>query len=159
MDANKVVYVAGYTEDLNGDVVRHPNSSGCDAVSGACVWVPFNTPGVGSGTSFGAPRVAAALASVLAVFPHTTPPGPRQVVETNRAREVDTLPNGLGVVDFTRLTLMDDTGEWRLVANKRRIQSCRRTAEPERRETSRQRGRFRRISPFPPAAKKLPWER
>ena len=116
VDANKVVYVAGYTEDLNGDVVRHPNSSGCDAVSGACVWVPFNTPGVGSGTSFGAPRVAAALASVLAVFPYTTHQDLARLLKLS-AREVDTLPNGLGVVDFTRLTTMDDTGEWRLVAN------------------------------------------
>ena len=32
-------------------------------------------------------------------------------------RQVSTLPNGLGVVDFTRLTTLDASGEWRLVNN------------------------------------------
>ena len=81
VDADKVVYVAGYAVNDSGDLVRHPRSSGCDTVSRACVWVPFVTPGVGSGTSFGSPRVAAALASVLAVFPNTTPSEPRQDAE------------------------------------------------------------------------------
>lgn len=116
VDTDKVVYVAGYTVNGRGDVVRHPHSSGCDAVSDACVWVPFVTPGVGSGTSFGSPRVAAALASVLAVFPNTTHQNLARMLKTS-AREVATLPNGLGVVDFTRLTTLDASGEWRLVGN------------------------------------------
>ena len=113
-DADKVVYVAGYAVTRRGDIVRHPNSSGCDTVSSACVWVPFITPGVGAGTSFGAPRVAAALASVLAVFPNTTHQNLARMLKTS-ARKVPTLPNGLGAVDFSRLTTLDDSGEWRLV--------------------------------------------
>ena len=114
--ADKVVYVAGYAVNRRGDIVRHPRSSGCDTVSSACVWVPFVTPGVGAGTSFGAPRVAAALASVLAVFPNTTHQNLAKMLKTS-ARKVPTLPNGLGVVDFTRLTTLDASGEWRLVDN------------------------------------------
>ena len=116
VEADKVVYVAGYTVNDRGNVVRHPHSSGCDAVSNACVWVPFVTPGVGSGTSFGSPRVAAALASVLAVFPNTTHQNLARMLKTS-ARKIATLPNGLGVVDFTRLTTLDASGEWRLVNN------------------------------------------
>ena len=114
VDADKVVYVAGYAVNRRGHIVRHPNSSGCDTVSSACVWAPFVTPGVGAGTSFGAPRVAAALASVLAVFPNTTHQNLAKMLKTS-VRKVSTLPNGLGVVDFTRLTTLDDSGEWRLV--------------------------------------------
>ena len=116
VNADKVVYVAGYTVNGRGDVVRHPHSSGCDAVSDACVWVPFVTPGVGSGTSFGSPRVAGALASVLAVFPNTTHQNLARMLKTS-VRKVSTLPNGLGVVDFTRLTTLDASGEWRLINN------------------------------------------
>ena len=115
VDADKVVYVAGYGVDDRGVVVRHPRSSGCDSVSSACVWAPFETPGVGHGTSFGAPRVAAALASVLAVFPGTTHQSLARLLKVS-ARRVPTLPNGLGVVDFTRLTTLDASGEWRLVS-------------------------------------------
>ena len=114
VDADKAVYIAGYTVDGSGDIVRHPRSSGCDTVSSACVWVPFLTPGVGNGTSFGAPRVAAALASVLAVFPDTTHQNLARLLKAS-ARKVPTLPNGLGAVDFTRLTRLDAGGEWRLV--------------------------------------------
>ena len=114
VEADKAVYVAGYRVNNDGDIVRHPRSSGCDAVSDACVWVPFVTPGVGRGTSFGAPRVAAALASVLAVFPNTTHQDLARLLKTS-TRKVSTLPNGLGVVDFTRLTTLDASGEWRLV--------------------------------------------
>ena len=116
VDADKAVYVAGYTVDERGNIVRHPRSSGCDTVSRACVWAPFITPGVGSGTSFGAPRVAAALASVLAVFPATTHQNLARLLKAS-ARRVGTLPNGLGVVDFTRLTALDAAGEWRLVSD------------------------------------------
>ena len=112
--ADKVVYVAGYGVDAGGDVVRHPHSSGCDAVSDACVWAPFVTPGVGAGTSFGTARVAAALASVLAVFPRTTHQNLARMLKAS-ARRLSTLPNGLGVVDLTRLTTLDTGGDWRLV--------------------------------------------
>ena len=116
VDADKVVYVAGYAVDAGGDIVRHPRSSGCDSVTGACVWVPFVTPGIGGGTSFGAPRVAAALASVLAVFPGTTHQNLARLLKAS-TRRVSTLPNGLGVVDFARLTTLDASGEWRLVSD------------------------------------------
>lgn len=116
VDADKAVYVGGYAVDSAGDIVRHPRSSGCDTVSRACVWVPFVTPGIGRGTSFGAARAAAALASVLAVFPDTTPQDLARLLKAS-ARRVPTLPNGLGVVDFSRLTTLDASGEWRLVSN------------------------------------------
>ena len=114
LDADKVVYVAGYDVNTSGDIVRHHRSSGCDTVSSACVWVPFLTPGIGPGTSFGTPRVAAAMASVLAVFPNTTHQNLARMLKMS-ARKVPTLPNGLGVVDFTRLTILDGKGEWRPV--------------------------------------------
>ena len=116
VDADEVVYVAGYAVNDSGDLARHPHSSGCDTVSSACVWVPFVTPGIGSGTSFGSARVTAALASVLAVFPNTTHQNLARMLKTS-VRKVSTLPNGLGVVDFTRLTTLDASGEWRLVNN------------------------------------------
>ena len=61
--------------------------------------------------------MAAALASVLAVFPNTTHQNLAKMLKTS-VRKVSTLPNGLGVVDFTRLTTLDASGEWRLVTNK-----------------------------------------
>ena len=151
VDADKVVYVAGYAVDDRGDIVRHPRSSGCGTVSRACVWVPFVTPGVGSGTSFGAPRVAAALASVLAVFPNTTHQNLARLLKAS-ARRVPTLPNGLGVVDFTRLTTLDGSGEWRLVSESGAFNAAvaplqlNHVALPGTRQ-------LRPASPFPPTAR------
>ena len=76
--ANKVLYVAGH--DRQGNLyVRHADSSGCKGADEGCLWAPFVSEGVGAGTSHSAPKVAAALASVLAVFPRHQPSEPAEI--------------------------------------------------------------------------------
>ena len=77
--ANKLIYVAGWDKDRNGNYVRHFHSSGCkysddnlnDELDG-CLWTRFHFDDR-SGTSYSSPNLSAALASVLAVFPDTLP--------------------------------------------------------------------------------------
>ena len=73
--ANKLLFVAGYEKDAGGNYTRHWESSGCKdgELEGGCLWTRYEFPGVGRGTSFSSPHLSAALASVLAVFPDTTP--------------------------------------------------------------------------------------
>ena len=73
--ANKLLFVAGYERDADGNYVRHWESSGCkdSELVGGCLWTQYEFPGVFRGTSLSAPQVSGALASVLAVFPDTTP--------------------------------------------------------------------------------------
>ena len=77
--ANKLIYIAGWDKDENGNYVRNFYSSGCkysddklnDELDG-CLWTRFEFDG-GGGTSVSSQNFAAALASVLAVFPDTLP--------------------------------------------------------------------------------------
>ena len=112
--------------------------TGCigEGISEGCIWAPFGfsgypeskkgfscsgrgctddrRPGYG-GTSSSAPHVAAALASVLAVFPETTP---QNLIRLAKACAIPTpsLPGGVGRADFACMTTMSDNGEWRLVS-------------------------------------------
>ena len=70
--ANKLLLVAGYDRDANGDYIRHHGSSSCKDVDDGCLWSPFWFLDVGYGTSLSTPNVAASLASVLSIFPDTS---------------------------------------------------------------------------------------
>ena len=78
--ANKLMYVAGWDKDKNGNYTRHEMSTGCKVpegrFDGGCIWTQFvfeTHYGEFHGTSYSTPNFAAALASVLAVFPDTLP--------------------------------------------------------------------------------------
>ena len=73
--ANKLLFVAGYDKDADGNYIRHWESNGCKdgELASGCLWARYEFPGIGQGTSFSAPQLSAALASVLAVTPDTTP--------------------------------------------------------------------------------------
>ena len=78
--ANKLMYVAGWDKDKNGNYIRAESATGCkvseDRFDGGCIWARYvfeNHYGNMKGTSLSAPNFAAALASVLAVFPDTSP--------------------------------------------------------------------------------------
>ena len=66
------------------------------------------------GTSASAPHVAAALASVLAVYPDTSP---QDLIRLAKACAIPTpsLPGGVGRADFACMTKTGDDGEWRAV--------------------------------------------
>ena len=72
-----------------------------------CLWAPYVTEGVGAGTSLSTPRVAAALASVLAVFPdtsHTNLAKFAKACALKRGNGIEVLlrqSGGVGVADFT----------------------------------------------------------
>ena len=70
--ANKLLFVAGWDRDVDGNYIRHDHSSSCRDLDGGCLWAQFEFSGYVKGTSFAAPQVSAALASVLAVFPDTS---------------------------------------------------------------------------------------
>lgn len=120
--AHKVLYVAGYFVE-NGQKARHPSSTGCTGMEAACLYAPFffGSVPIGddlvnvSGTSMSTPNVAAALASVLAVFPNTTG---TELIRLAKTCAVSTSGlSGLGVADFGCMTKMGDDGQWRVVSS------------------------------------------
>ncbi len=117
---DQVIYTAGYTIDSNGREVRHPGSNDCVGVEEACVWVPYQIfvselgpNSIHNGTSYGPPRVAMAMASMLSVYPDLSP---TNLVFLTRAcaRPVRTL-SGNGIADFS---CMLDIGEGGVVSVK-----------------------------------------
>ena len=115
-DAGRVLYVSGYIQDADGTYRRHSIATGCMGLEDACLYAPMTFVVNGrsySGTSFSAPNVAAALASVLAIFPETEG---RELVRLAKACAVrePNLP-GLGRADFACMTVMTDDGQWRVV--------------------------------------------
>ena len=118
--ADKVLYVSGYRSRAFGRVVRDRRAVGCVGVESACIHAPFEfrLPGsnrIETGTSFSAPNVAMALASVLAYFPSTSGEDLIRLAKTC-ANEQPNL-TGLGIADFTCMTRLDAGGEWRLVSD------------------------------------------
>ena len=107
--ANKMLLVAGWSKDGNGNFVRHSQSASCSGigVSEGCLWAQFDFPGIGSGTSLSTPQVAAALASVLAVFPETEHQELAKFAKACARKTGNGIPvllvssGGVGVVDFT----------------------------------------------------------
>lgn len=116
MAADKVLYVAGY-DRVNGAYVRDPQSTGCTGVDSSCLYAPyvFHPPGSATvaGTSASAPNVAAALASVLAIFPDTE--GVELIRLAKACAVAEPGLSGLGRADFGCMTEMDAQGRWRLV--------------------------------------------
>ena len=124
--AGKMLFVSGYR--IEGGVYKRSAASvGCigEGFSEGCIWVPnsYSFPEVNTiegprnnvgGTSAGAPHVAAALASVLAVFPDTSPV---DLIRLAKACAIPTpsLPGGVGRADFACMTKTGDDGEWRVV--------------------------------------------
>ena len=106
---NKMLLVAGWSKDANGNYTRHAQSVRCreSGVSEGCLWAQFDFPGIGSGTSLSAPQVASALASVLSVFPHTTYQNLAKFAKACARKTGNGIPvllaryGGVGVADFT----------------------------------------------------------
>ena len=114
--ADKVLYVGGYRTNDDGSVERHPESTGCAGVDEGCLYAPYTFPAGTvsvSGTSYSAPNVASALASVLAVFPETK--GTDLIRLAKACARAEPGLSGLGRADFSCLTTMDENGEWRVV--------------------------------------------
>ena len=105
--ANRVLYVAGWGRDANGNYIMHSQSMGCKGGDDGCIWAPFTIDGAGSGTSVSAPHVGAALASVLAVFPDTSPVNLAKFAKACARRSGQGIGillathGGVGVADFT----------------------------------------------------------
>ena len=119
VEADKVLYVTGYRRRF-GRIIRDQRAVGCIGVESACIHAPFEyrLPGSSTpiiGTSFSAPNVAMALASVLAYFPSTSGEDLIRIAKTC----ANASPNlvGLGVADFRCMTEFDARGEWRLVSD------------------------------------------
>ena len=120
VDADKVLYVSGYRRLRSGRIIRDSRAVGCVDVESACIYAPFEYRVPGSsreiiGTSFSAPNVAMALASVLAYFPSTSGEDLIRLAKTCANRSPDL--TGLGVADFMCMTKLDANGEWRLVSD------------------------------------------
>ena len=124
--AHKVLFVAGYKIE-GGVYERSAVSVGCigEGFSEGCIWAPnsYSFPEANTiegprnnagGTSTAAPHVASALASVLAVFPDTSPV---DLIRLAKACAIPTpsLPGGVGRADFACMTKTGDDGEWRVV--------------------------------------------
>ena len=118
VENDKVLYVAGYVE-TGGNFARHDESTACAGVQEGCLYAPFvlsDGKRDYRGTSFGAPHVASALASVLAMFPDTAGTDLIRVAKACAIR-TPSLSDGLGRADFGCMTVMDDNGQWRAAAS------------------------------------------
>ena len=117
VESDKVLYVAGYVE-TGGAFARHGESTACDGVKEGCLYAPFvlsDGEREYRGTSFGAPHVASALASVLAMFPDTEGV---ELIRLAKACAIRTPSlDGIGRADFGCMTVMDDSGQWRAAAS------------------------------------------
>ena len=116
IQGNRMLFVAGYAL-VDGQYVRDPSSVSCEGVEQFCLYAPYTfitQDGQSiSGTSVSAPQVASALASVLALFPDTAS---TELVRLAKACAVaEPGLEGLGRADFTCMTVMDESGEWRVV--------------------------------------------
>ncbi len=112
--ADKVLYIAGYRPPAGGLYTRDSRSTGCAGIDDGCLFAPFTIEGA-AGTSVGTPHVAAALASVLSVFPETE--GEELVRLAKACAVADPRLGGLGRADFSCMTTLDANGEWRVVAS------------------------------------------
>ena len=120
VENDKVLYVSGYRRLRSGRVVREPRAVDCIGVENGCIYAPFEYKLPGSstsvpGTSFSAPNVTMALASVLAYFPNTSGEDLIRLAKTCAVKRPDLA--GLGVADFRCMTRLDASGEWRLVSD------------------------------------------
>ena len=127
--ADKLLLVSGYAAPTAAEegVYRRDGVTGCkgEVFTDGCIYAPawLGHPIDAAdedrivdfgGTSAAAPHVAASLASVLAVFPDTSP---QDLIRLAKACAIPTpsLPGGVGRADFTCMTKTGDDGEWRAV--------------------------------------------
>ena len=104
---DRLIYTAGWIRD-DGNYIQHPHSYSCkgDDIQEGCIWTQFDFV-YGGGTSYSAPQFAAALASVLAIAPDTTPQslarfGKACVKKSGEGiEELLRVSGGLGVADFS----------------------------------------------------------
>ena len=104
---DRLIFVAGWDRDANGNYVRHNYSNSCrgDGIREGCVWAQFRF-GDRGGTSYSTPQFTAALASILALAPDTTPQnlarfGKACVKKSGEGIEdLLRVSGGLGVADF-----------------------------------------------------------
>ena len=104
---DRLIFVGGWDRDANGNYVRHQDSDSCrgDGIREGCVWAQYRF-GDRGGTSYSSPQFAAALASVLAIAPDTTPEnlarfGKACVKKSGEGiEELLRVSGGLGVADF-----------------------------------------------------------
>ena len=105
---NRLIFVGGYDRDANGNYVRHRLSDSCrgEGIREGCIWTQFQFPVYGGGVSWSTPQFSAALASVLAITPDTTPQnlarfGKACVKKSGEGiEELLRISGGLGVADF-----------------------------------------------------------
>ena len=114
---NKLLYVAGYQRDGDGNYRRHRLSNGCKGVDTGCLWTPLTFPDIGVGTSLSTPNASAALASVLSVFPDT---GYQDLAKLAKAcakktgegiEEMLRDAGGVGVADFSCMEEITDAAK------------------------------------------------
>ena len=112
----RLLFVAGYAV-VDGGYVVDPSSVSCEGAEEYCLHAPFTfvlEDGERvSGTSAATPQVAAALGTVLALFPDTSRQNLIQLARVCAVSEPRLA--GLGRADFTCMTVMDGSGEWRVV--------------------------------------------
>ena len=111
-EAERLFVVAGYTIDANGEYQRHSDSNGCAFRGIDCIYAPYVILDLYAGTSFSAPYLAAAIASILAVFPQSPTSSLFQLTKLCAVPEEGL--DGYGRVDFTCLTISDGSGGWTL---------------------------------------------
>ena len=105
--ANKYIFVAGYSRDSSGNYIRDRDSNGCFGIIDGCIWTPFEIYGAWRGTSFSAPNFAAALGSVLTVFPDSTHQNILKLAKAcarktgDGIEELLRVSGGIGVADFS----------------------------------------------------------
>ncbi len=104
---DKLIFVSSWSRDSSGNYIRAPGSSSCRDVDDGCLWTPWVLPSGGLlGTSGGAVLVSAAVASVLAVFPDTSPENLARFAKAcarksgNGIETLLTNSGGVGVADF-----------------------------------------------------------
>ncbi len=132
---HRLIYVAGWIKDANGNYIRHPGSVSCrgDDIREGCVWTQFDFH-YGGGTSYSAPQFAAALASVLAVAPETTSENLAKLGKAcvkRRGEGIEELlrvSGGLGVADFacisdvvSAMANLPDGGRTNVTVNGQRV--------------------------------------
>ena len=104
---DSLLFTAGWERDVDGNYIPHRSSSRCTGIRDGCLWLQYDFPGVGGGTSYSAPQLSAALASVLAVFPETTYQNLAKLAKACARRTGDGIERllqewgGVGVADFT----------------------------------------------------------
>ena len=113
---HKILFVSGFDRE-RGKYVRHSNSSSCRYISDGCLWTSYNFPGIGGATSWATQNVAAAIASVLSVFPDTSPQNLAKLAKLcakKTGQGIEQLLSqwgGVGVADFSCMGPITDALE------------------------------------------------